>query len=155
MAYNYPIDEIKKKVAVCLGIFFKNDSFLLQNDTNERTIAHKLAEYLQTEFPDWNVDCEYNRKGFNIKTLENIHECSEQRKTDRVYPDIIVHRRNKNDNLLVIEIKVNADDYCDIEKLKKFTSSSEKYKYQSGLFIRFNSKNEKPSLRWFINGQEQ
>jgi len=149
MGYNYSIDEIKKKVGISLEVLFKNDFFLLK--ASERSVAHKLAEYLQTQFPDWNVDCEYNRKGLAPKVLNGIHECSEQKKTDRVYPDIIVHRRNTDDNLLVVEIKIKDDDCCDIEKLKKFTSSSGEFKYRLGLFIKFNE--EKP-LRWFKNGNE-
>lgn len=151
MGYNYSTDEIKKKVRISLGILFKNDSFLLENDTNERSVAHKLAEYLQMQFPDWNVDCEYNRKGLDQKILDGIHECSEQKKTDRVYPDIIVHKRNTDDNLLVVEMKIKDEDCCDIEKLKKFTSASGDFKYRLGLFIKFN---ERKPLRWFENGIE-
>jgi hypothetical protein len=151
MVYNYSVDEVKKKVRISLGILCKNDSFLLENGVNERSIAHKLAEYLQIQFPDWNVDCEYNKKGLDRKILDGINECSEQKKTDRVYPDIIVHKRNTDDNLLVIEIKIKDEDCCDIEKLKKFTSISGEFKYKLGLFIKFN---EKESLRWFENGTE-
>lgn len=152
MGYNYPSDEIKKKVKVSLNILFKNDFLLLENGVNERSVAHKLAEYFQVQFPDWNVDCEYNRKGLAPKTLDGIHECSEQRTTDRVYPDIIVHKRNTDDNLLVVEIKIKDEDCCDIEKLKKFTSSSGEFKYKLGLFIKFN---EREPLRWFENGIEK
>ncbi|MEM0135344.1 MAG: hypothetical protein QXU18_08995 [Thermoplasmatales archaeon] len=154
MTYNYNIKEIKKKVDVCLGILFKNDACLLQIEVNERAVSHKLAEYLQQEFPDWNVDCEYNRRESDIKTLRGIHECSNKRKTDRVSPDIIIHKRKKDDNLLVIEIKIDTDDPCDIKKLEKFTSNSGEFKYKHGLFIKFNSDNEKPTLRWFRNGQK-
>ena len=38
-------------------------------DANERSLTHKLAEYLQCEFPDWHVDCEYNRHGLDVKRL--------------------------------------------------------------------------------------
>lgn len=58
----------------------KEDSFLLENDVNERSITHKLAEYLQRELREgefneyefngyrlheYNVDCEYNRMDKN------------------------------------------------------------------------------------------
>lgn len=153
MFYNYSMEEVKKGVEICLGIFFRNDSFLLQNNANERSVSHKLAEYLQKQFSDWNVDCEYNRKGLDKKILEGIRECSEQKETDRVLPDIIIHRRNTNDNLLVVEIKIKNDDSCDIEKLKKFTSSEGEFRYKLGLFIKFNLTNE-PSRRWFKAGKE-
>lgn len=149
----YSIDEIKKKVNVAIGVLLKNDAFLLKNDVNERSVSHKLAEYLQGHFPDWNVDCEYNRKGSAQKILEGISECSEERATDRVYPDIIIHQRNTNNNLLVLEIKTNNQNpICDVTKLKLFTSDRE-YKYLFGLFIKFNGTND-PILRWFKEGEE-
>ena len=150
----YEHDEIKKKVNIAIDILFKNDSFLLENNVNERSISHKLAEYLQILFPEWHVDCEYNKKMLSKKTLEGISECSEQKKTDRIFPDIIIHQRNTNKNLLVIEIKTNnKDNPCDIRKLKLFTKIGGKYVYDWGLFIKFD-KNEKPSLTWFYNGKK-
>src|SRR2546427_8109761 len=113
MVYDYPIEEIKKRVEVGLGILSRNDFFLLEHRVNERSVSHKLAEYLQRQFPDWNVDCEYNKKGLSTKELDTIRECDEQRTTDRVFPDIIIHRRNTDDNLLVIEVKHQSDDPCD------------------------------------------
>ena len=134
-------------------MLFRNDLFLLQAHASERSIAHKLGEYLQILFPDWNVDCEYNLKGLNQKILDGISECSEQKRTDRVFPDIIVHQRNKNVNLLVIEMKHGAEDPCDIEKLKRFTAVHGEFGYKSGLFIGFNS-TIKLSLKWFEHGQK-
>ncbi len=150
---NYNLTEIKAKVDVAIGVLFKNDSFLLESGVNERSVSHKLAEYLQLQFPDWNVDCEYNRKGSALKTLERIRECSEERATDRVFPDIIIHQRSKKINLLVLEIKTKDENpICDIEKPKLFTSNGE-YKYNFGSFIKFN-RAEKPVLKWFKDGEE-
>ena len=149
----YELDEIKKKINIAIDILFKNDSFLLEKDVNERSISHKLAEYLQILFPEWHVDCEYNKKMLSTKTLENISECSEQRKTDRIYPDIILHQRNTDKNLLVIEIKTkNQDSICDVRKLELFTQKNGDYEYDWGLFIKFDN-TEKPSLTWFKEGK--
>lgn len=95
MSYDYSEDEIRKRTRIALGILQKNDFFLLVKGVNERSIAHKFAEYLQEQFPDWNVDCEYNRKGIKPKKLEGIRECDQHRNTNRVFPDIVVHQRNK------------------------------------------------------------
>ena len=149
MNCNYSVREIQKGVNNAIGVLFKNDSFLLINGANERSVSHKLAEYLQKEFPDWNVDCEYNRSEGETKVLEEINECSNQRTTDRIYPDIIVHIRNTKHNLLVIEIKTNStEDPCDIKKLKLMTRIGHKFEYKLGLYIKFN-KTEEPKLRWF------
>jgi hypothetical protein len=152
MDYNYSISEIKKNVEISLGILFRKDSFLLENGVHERSISHKLAEYLQTQFPDWNVDYEYDKKGDAKKRLMGIEKCRES-ETTIVYPDIIIHERNKKNNLLVIEIKTkNQDPTCDIEKLKLFTSDTE-YRYSFGLFIKFNG-TDQPSLDWYKDGKK-
>jgi len=57
----YIKNEIERKVKSCLQILREQDKYLLDNDLNERTITHKLATYLQEEFQEFNVDCEYNR----------------------------------------------------------------------------------------------
>ena len=140
MGYQYSTNEIKEKLKVSLGVLLKNDYFLLEKGVNERTITHKLAEYLQIQFPDWNVDCEYNRKGIKIKELKNINECRKHIATNRVFPDIIVHRRNSNENLFVIEIKkIGLDPRCDVRKLELFTKGNWDYKYSLGLFIQFTN----------------
>ena len=149
----YADEEIGRKVAISLGILFRVDSELIQNDVHERSVSHKLAEYLQFQFPDWNVDCEYNKKGPHPKLLDGIRECSEQRTTDRIYPDIIVHRRNTTDNLLVVEIKYSRDDPCDIRKLELLTSTTGGYRYALGLFLRLDGGGTR-QLRWFKTGSE-
>jgi len=125
--------EIIRRVKIAIGILFKNDCYLLESGVHERTISHKLAEYLQIQFPDWNVDCEYNKKGIDTKRQDH----------KLVYPDIIVHHRDTNENLLIIEIKSNRK-YCkkDIEKIKKFISPQYDFNYNVGLFIQFNRRKE-------------
>jgi hypothetical protein len=143
--YEISDEEIKKKVEVCIRQLFKNDYQLLENDAHERSISHKLAEYLQQQFPDWHVDCEYNKHYIKIKKLNN----------KIVYPDIIVHIRNTDLNLLVIELKCSDKDYeHDIEKLKRFTDQNGKFKYQLGLFLKIVN-SEIKEMKWFKNGQQK
>ena len=61
--------EIRRKVQSAIDKFKQRDSVLLEIDVNERTMTHKLAEYLQQEFQEWDVDCEYNRKIKDLKKL--------------------------------------------------------------------------------------
>ena len=150
----YKFEEINKKVILAIDIFFKNDAILLELDVNERTISYKIAEYLQTQFPEWHVDCEYNRKENDIKRLSKINECDEQRKSDRIYPDIIVHHRGIEDNLLVIEIKTNnQDDPCDRKKLELLTKKEGEYGYDWGVYIQFNGV-KSPKLVWYRDGEK-
>lgn len=148
--------DLRKKLEISVGMLFKCDSFLLENGANERSVSHKLAVYIEAQLPpSWDVDCEYNLKGTDKKILDGIKECSEEKKTDRIFPDIIIHKRNTDYNLLVIETKTgNSNIRCDIKKLKLLTTGIGKYHYRFGLFIKFNGLS-KPVYRWFENGQEK
>jgi hypothetical protein len=144
---------VETKVRSALDRLFANDILLLQSDVNERSLSHKLAEYLQFEFNEWNVDCEYNRKGhddpkrLNLR-MENISTDDTEART--VYPDIIVHHRKSDDNLLVIEIKksTNRDNgERDREKLQEYISQ---LNYRYGFFIRLGTGTERPYCDEFV-----
>jgi len=152
MVHYYSSENIRRKVKAAIGVLLQKDSFLLDRRVNERSISHKLGEYLQAEFKEWNVDCEYNRISIDVKKIEGIRECDEHRKTDRVLPDIIIHLRNTNTNILVVELnKENLNPECDIMKLKLFTDTKGDYRYSLGLFIQFDGTSY-PQLTWFKNG---
>jgi hypothetical protein len=155
MVHYYSLREIIKNVEIALEMLGKNDRFLFEGDASERSITHKLAEYLQKQFPDWNVDCEYNRKGLNPKSLRGIKECAGHEDSDLVYPDIIVHLRNENSNLLVIEVKKKLlSPKCDYKKLELFTDTNGDYGYRLGLFIEFEKNNNfLPRPTWFHRGK--
>lgn len=140
----YKRSEIETKVDNAIKMLINNDNVLLQIDSSERSIAHKLGEYLQKEFLELNVDCEYNRDSHDLNRLDSKRliswntDCKKIGKKDTtVYPDIIVHQRLTRVNLLVIEIKKtsNSDNgYCDKKKLEAFIKE---LGYQYGLFINF------------------
>ena len=58
-----PPEDVKRRVIAAICALYRHDRELLDVDANERSITHKLAEHLQREFPEWHVDCEYNRVG--------------------------------------------------------------------------------------------
>ena len=95
----YSKEEIEIKVNVALQKLKVQDKYLLDKNLNERTITHKLAEYLQQEFQDLNVDCEYNRFKDLVKKLklpkDKINWDDTEAKT--VFPDIIIHKRGKQE----------------------------------------------------------
>lgn len=143
---------IVKRVRIAIKRLHVHDSYLLENNASERCIAHKLAEHLQRLFPLWNVDCEYNLNMNEIKVLEGLRECDERRATDRVFPDIIIHKRGLKKNLLVIEIKKNhLDPKCDEKKLELFTAPEGEYNYVLGLFLKFTG--TKTTEQWYKNGK--
>jgi hypothetical protein len=144
--------QIEDKVARAVKQLRDRDRFLLKNAVHERSITHKLAEYLQQEFPTYHVDCEYNRHGLDTKVLPR--EC-EERARKFVYPDIVVHIRGNDDrNLLIIEAKLGQSatvPVCDEAKLVEFTKREGTYHYQLGLFIAFDKMRD-PQLIWYQNG---
>jgi len=147
-------EDIKKRVKLAINLLIIRDSYLLEKNASERSISHKLAEYLQTLFPCWNVDCEYNLNVDEGKVLHRISECDERKTTDRVFPDIIIHKRGSTKNLLVVEMKKNKlDPKCDNKKLELFTSPQEDYKYSLGLFLDFEG--TKIDDRWYKAGRLQ
>ncbi|MDO8869526.1 MAG: hypothetical protein Q7V10_02125 [Methanobacteriaceae archaeon] len=147
--------EIENKVEKSIKLLLKNDSFLLHSNAHERSITHKLAEYLQSEFIEFNVDCEYNRRGHKSpKKLMDWEETykdeikKDEEKVKNVFPDIIVHLRGKDFNLLVIEVKKsfnNDSGDSDKDKIKAFRSE---LGYKFGLFLNFET-NNKASIKVF------
>jgi DUF4097 and DUF4098 domain-containing protein YvlB len=157
---NYSLPIIKDKVRNAIISLIRNDSFLLSADTNERTITHKFAEYLQREFPAWHVDCEYNRHGAEIKRIEAPDDKPEYDDIEgkTVFPDIIVHLRNTDENLLIVEAKKSTSrvgkDF-DERKLKVFTLPP--YDYKFGLFVVVKTDDEPvefPLLEWYQDGKK-
>jgi hypothetical protein len=153
--------ELMEKVTAALKSFFDNDGQLLKLNASERSISHKLAEHLEKEFLDWDVDCEYNRRGERPKTLprilfSDIKDDDQEAKT--IFPDIIVHKRNQPDNLLVVEVKKSnsrESDDKDRTKLMAFTDPEGDYSYKVGLFIVFDVENQKvDKVQCFENGGE-
>ena len=115
----------------------KRDRVLLELDANERSLTHKLAEYLQGEFPDWDVDCEYNRDGDTPKRLSVQTISTNDTDAHTVFPDIIIHYRNTKKNLVVIEAKKKsrtADGSADKKKLKAYMTE---HHYQFAFAIVF------------------
>lgn len=154
-------EKLYKRVSAALAAFFREDRKLLHVDASERSISHKLAEQLQKQFPQLNVDCEYNRHINSVKRLtyrydETIKPDDLEAKT--VFPDIVVHKRQSDEsNLLVIEIKKGDSGQRtshDVEKLKAFTV--EPYVYGIGLFLSFNVQRKRlADVRCFSNSTEE
>ena len=147
-------DEIKRIVKSSLQKLRRMDKDLLDININERTVTHKLAEYLQEQFPEFNVDCEYNRYRNYIKRIRNEQDRSnaisnlsdielakliwENKDADTIYPDIIVHNRGTQDNnILIIEVKKTSNrDTGDFDKEKIKELMNRPYNYKFGLFLR-------------------
>ena len=94
-------ERIEQRLREALGTLYLRDAFLLEQNAHEISISHKLAEYVQREFPAYHVDCEYNRQGDDAlsKKLRSLIECQNVDSADderHVRPDILVHERGHN-----------------------------------------------------------
>lgn len=163
----YALGAIKKKVKKSLYLLWDNDKCLLSMDTSERSLMHRLATYIEREFREYNVDCEYNREGDEPKRYRELVDQPNRAEINAddteakiALPDIIIHKRGNNeDNLLVIEVKkLTASptriDKIDKKKLIAFLDANQlNYKYGLALQIPVNGKST-ARLWWFAQGKE-
>lgn len=139
-------DEVRGHLERAVQRLLDRDRELLARDVNERSITHRLAMYLQDEFPDMDVDCEYNRRDFDVKRLGFYPRDTATNDTDArtVFPDIIVHKRGTNaHNLLVIEAKKSGNQgrnnqNTDRRKLQAFKSDAD-LRYEHAVFLQFRT----------------
>jgi len=142
-------ERVRDKVTAAIARLLKNDTHLLKVDVNERSITHRLASYLQEEFGGWDVDCEYNRnredtkqlrvsKEFNI-LVGNVQTDVDDTQARTVFPDIIVHRRKTDKNLLVIEVKKTTSQVSNDFDLWKLCEFKLQLGYRHALFLKLTT----------------
>jgi hypothetical protein len=104
--------EVRNKLFRAYRQLLKNDGYLLTSTANERSITHRFAIYVEHEFPDFDVDCEFNREGLDSKRLESFRRNvpSDDTTGATVYPDVIVHHRGTANNFVVIEAKTTSNN---------------------------------------------
>jgi len=133
------INPTGEKVFQSLEKFLERDSVLLEINANERSLTHRVAIYLQELFPEMDVDCEYNREDHDPKALyipggePDTYDTNAQ----TVYPDIIIHKRKINENLLVMEFKKTSSHIGDEKEFMKLKEYKLQLGYKHALFIEF------------------
>ena len=129
------LNEVKIKLRNALIKLYNNDIFLIENNLGERCITHRLAVYLeQEEFPEYYVDCEYNKSHSNGETNQKVITSKYGNSVD-----IIITQRNSYNirDLACFELKKwnrNEGRDKDRAKLKELTSKI-RYIYNFGFFI--------------------
>lgn len=129
--------QVEKIIEDALAELFEKDALLFQINANERSISHRFAIYLEKGFKGWNVDCEYNRDRDLPKRLQleqrNVRDDDLDAIT--VFPDIIVHHRHTDKNLVVIEMK-KSNNRNDLEyDRRKLHAFRREFGYQYAVFI--------------------
>jgi hypothetical protein len=124
-------------VARALSELLVNDRDLLAIDANERSITFRFAMYLQACLPEWTVDCEYNRDGIEPKKLGDLglHPYSDDVEAKTVFPDVIVHRRGRGQNHLVLEFKKSTSRVGREIDLQKLRGYRQQLGYEHALFV--------------------
>lgn len=146
----YTQDEILEKIEASLDKLFEKDSgiILKEYDLHERSITHRLAIYLEDQFKetDYIVDVEYNRMrnqygediiGNEIGKRLDLDKYGKSKNS--VYPDIIVHKRDTDNNLLELEVKMkwkNDKKIFDLQKINEYISQLE---YDFGVYLELGS----------------
>ena len=161
------LDRIQKSLKLLYketpSLFIKNN----QIGICERCLVFRFAYYIQEEFSEYFVDCDYNSNYFLCidRGKDRITETSAKQIKNKDgtftnrFIDIIIHKRtsNLNDNFVCFEIKKwnnhNSKAYQkDINNLEVLTGSEFKYKW--GFYIILGKTMEKTRIIIFRNGKE-
>ena len=172
-----------EKIVELIGIFekakekfLKDEKEIIRIDINERTLSARLMFHLQTilledelyreKYKTYSVDCEYNRiNEYKIKTLkryENFEIDDNSDKIRKIFPDIILHKRKEEDNLIVIEMKKSTSNNKDCkekdrERLKIMTDLNDPNNFNYTLGVCFEVDtigNNNHIIEFFVNGKE-
>ena len=161
-----------EKIVELIGIFekakekfLKEEKEIIEINVNERTLSARLMFHLQTlllneiyqeNYKEYSVDCEYNRRKEIVKILPKEYRELEK-KDKQIYPDIILHQRNSEKNLMIIEMKktYSSDEGGKNEnrdRLKFLTSlrKENKYKYLLGVYFEVNKFPDKCKIEFFV-----
>jgi hypothetical protein len=162
--------ELDKLIAA-LQAFYARETYLLEKDFGERALTHRLAVYIETQFPGWDVDCEYNRLGARTLRLpRGVIVSTDDSLGKSIYPDIVVHQRAVPQNLLAVEVR-KAANYQPIEhdrhKLKALTDPHLWFAYWIGVLVTLAGKHvvapevyvggaiDRPTTAWFAERLKQ
>ena len=156
--------------------FLKDEKEIIRIDINERTLSARLMFHLQIlllenesykeTYKPYSVDCEYNRMNeYKIKALkryENFEIDDNSDKIRKIFPDIILHKRKEEDNLIVIEMKKSTSNNIDCkekdrERLKIMTNLNDpnNFNYTLGVYFEVDTTgNNNHIIEFFVNGKK-
>ena len=162
---NKEIFELMDMFEKAKNKFLKEEKEIIKIDVNERTLSARLMFHLQTlllseiyqeSYKEYSVDCEYNRRKEIVKMIPKEYRELEK-KDKQIYPDIILHQRNSEKNLMIIEMKktYSLDEGGKNEnrdRLKFLTSlrKENKYKYLLGVYFEVNKFPDKCKIEFFV-----
>lgn len=133
-------------------LFEKDNSIIFKSyDLHERSITHRLAVYIESHFigTNYTVDVEYNRMRNDYGEDVIGHEIGKRLDFEKygknyanVYPDIIIHQRKTNNNLLEIEVKMNWKNSKREFDYMKINEYINQLNYKYGVYLEIDEKRE-------------
>ncbi|GAB3349889.1 MULTISPECIES: hypothetical protein [Chromohalobacter] len=93
--------------------------------------------YLQQAFPDWDIDCEYNRWTGPCKRTRHMTSVTNTADTDArtAYPDIIIHHRGTHENLAAIEVQKSTNSFGKHQDIKKIQAYKRDSNFRHAFFV--------------------
>jgi hypothetical protein len=147
--------ELEKLVAA-LKEFYAREAFLFEQDLGERTLTHRLAVQVERQFPDFEVDCDFDRLG--PRTLKLPHGSivsTDDHLGKSIYPDIVVHQRRVPKNHIALEVR-KAPNHQPLEhdrhKLRALTDPHIWFAYWIGVLVVLG-KNSVTASEVFVSGE--
>lgn len=156
------LEKIKIRILKSLIKLYSDDKDLFTRNNNrglcERCMVFRFAYYLQNEFEDYFVDCDFNSAKINNRDRDGKHIYDPKRNQPiKRYIDIIIHKRTKyiRDNYLCFEIKkwnnyLKKEFEKDMNNLTKLTTL---YGYEYGFHIIFGKTKERTKISVIQNGK--
>jgi hypothetical protein len=147
---NNELTQIKKVIDKCLDKLYLNDENLFKHNLCERCIVFRFAHYLQEEFSDYFIDCDYNSSIINGERRDGKRILNK-----RKFIDIIVHeRKNYNSDFICFEIK--KWNNCTKKSVEKDQENliilTDEYGYKFGFHIVFGKIKDETKIMIFENG---
>jgi len=132
----YHTADLMESVQACVRRLYSRDYSLIERGVHEMALTFRLGMYLQKAFPQYDVDCEYNR---NVREPKRTPYNAQGHSTR---PDILIHRREQNfpTNLVLLEAKRVGDHISpyDLRKVRYFVHGDRvgnPYRYQLGVVL--------------------
>jgi hypothetical protein len=127
------------KIVAALVELYRREQLLFERDLGERTLTHRLAVHIERQFPDFDVDCDFDRLGPRTLNLPRGSIVSTDDHLGKsVYPDITVHQRDVPNNLVALEIRKDTNHQPvehDRQKLRALTNPHIWFAYWIGALV--------------------
>jgi len=157
------LSKVKENLPELIDILYSEYETVIPHWKSKKNFIFALSQILKRKFNDWDIDCFFvHYKGNNALDFSNGNKyCTEEKaqtceqctkhKWCNACPDIIIHRRNTSERLLLIETQLLSRNQSlkeqALQKIKDYiTDDNNPYPY--GLLINLAKERNKVFLQW-------